>query len=81
MSAGKPTSKTKDGLKVSAAGTDDSDDGAAADAAGDSAAAEAYRGAHAVVMLLDPTKKWTFDYVLREAPKIPAGISILLLVS
>lgn len=38
------------------------------------------RGVHAVVFMVDPTKKWTFDYVLRELPKIPSGLSTLLLV-
>lgn len=38
------------------------------------------RGAHAIVFVVDPTKKWTFDYVIRELPKVPSGLSTLLLV-
>eukprot|EP00026_Physarum_polycephalum_P002232 Phypoly_transcript_02237.p1 GENE.Phypoly_transcript_02237~~Phypoly_transcript_02237.p1 ORF type:complete len:879 (+),score=264.71 Phypoly_transcript_02237:115-2751(+) len=30
------------------------------------------RGAHAVIIMVDPTKKWTWDYAQREVPKIAA---------
>ena len=39
-----------------------------------------FRGAHAVVLMVDPQKKWTFDYAQRELPKIPSSISVLLVV-
>lgn len=38
------------------------------------------RGVHAIVFVVDPTKKWTFEYVIRELPKVPEGLSVLLLV-
>lgn len=40
-----------------------------------------YQGAHGVVMMLDITKKWTFQYVERELPKVPPGLPVLVLVS
>lgn len=30
--------------------------------------------------MMDPTKKWTFDYIKREIDKIPKNIYVLLLV-
>ncbi len=38
------------------------------------------RGAHAVIFMVDPSKKWTVDYVQRELPKVPKTVSILFLV-
>lgn len=31
--------------------------------------------------MVDPTKKWTFDYAAREIEKIPEHIYVLLLVN
>jgi hypothetical protein len=37
--------------------------------------------AHAVIVMVDPTKKWTWDYAQREVPKIAAeNIYTLVLV-
>jgi hypothetical protein len=38
------------------------------------------KGAHAVIFMVDPTKKWTFDYVKREMPKIPSNVRVLIIV-
>ena len=40
-----------------------------------------YRNAHAVILMVDPTRKWTFEYVQQELTKIPDGLETLLLVS
>ncbi|XP_052903446.1 rab-like protein 6 [Anopheles moucheti] len=40
---------------------------------------DVYKGTHCVVMVMDITKAWTFDYVCRELPKVPTDIPILLL--
>ncbi|XP_050080379.1 rab-like protein 6 [Anopheles maculipalpis] len=40
---------------------------------------DVYKGTHCVVMVMDITKAWTFDYVCRELPKVPSDIPILLL--
>lgn len=37
-------------------------------------------GTHAVVMMLDVCKPWTFEYVEREIPNVPADIPVLILV-
>ncbi|XP_055627595.1 rab-like protein 6 [Toxorhynchites rutilus septentrionalis] len=40
---------------------------------------DVYKGTHCVIMMMDITKAWTFDYVCRELPKVPAEIPVLLL--
>ena len=40
---------------------------------------DVYKGTHCVIMMMDITKAWTFDYVCRELPKIPKEIPVLLL--
>jgi hypothetical protein len=39
-----------------------------------------FAGTHAVVMMVDPSKKWTFEYAQREMPKLPSHVTVLLLV-
>ncbi|XP_066156520.1 rab-like protein 6 [Euwallacea fornicatus] len=40
---------------------------------------DVYKGTNGVIMILDLTKSWTFDYVQRELPKIPAHIPVIIL--
>lgn len=40
---------------------------------------DVYKGTHCVIMMMDITKAWTYDYVCRELPKVPKDIPILLL--
>ncbi|KAL1395230.1 hypothetical protein pipiens_011408 [Culex pipiens pipiens] len=40
---------------------------------------DVYKGTHCVIMMMDITKAWTFDYVCRELPKVPVDIPVLLL--
>ena len=42
---------------------------------------DVYKGAHGVIIIFDVTKAWTFDYVKREAPKVPKHIPILVLAN
>ncbi|XP_071820918.1 rab-like protein 6 isoform X2 [Apostichopus japonicus] len=38
-----------------------------------------YKGTHGVVMMLDVTKHWTWQYVERELPNVPQHIPVLVL--
>ncbi|XP_055703433.1 rab-like protein 6 [Phlebotomus papatasi] len=40
---------------------------------------DVYKGTHGVVLMMDITKAWTFDYVSRELPKVPPEIPVLVL--
>lgn len=40
---------------------------------------DVYKGTNGVIMMLDLTKTWTFDYVQRELPKVPEHIPVIIL--
>lgn len=40
---------------------------------------DVYKGTQGVILMMDITKNWTFDYVCKELPKIPSDIPVLLL--
>lgn len=40
---------------------------------------DVYKGTHGVVMMMDVTKLWTFEYIGRELPKVPEEIPVLIL--
>lgn len=40
---------------------------------------DVYKGTNGVIVMLDITKQWTFDYVQRELPKIPSHIPVIVL--
>ncbi|XP_076822386.1 rab-like protein 6 isoform X2 [Clavelina lepadiformis] len=42
---------------------------------------DVYKGAHAVIMVFDITKKWTFQYIEKELPTVPAHIPVLILAN
>ncbi|XP_064457266.1 rab-like protein 6 [Ornithodoros turicata] len=42
---------------------------------------DVYKGTNGVIMMLDITKQWTFDYVQRELPKVPSHIPVLVLAN
>lgn len=42
---------------------------------------DVYKGAHAVLLVMDMTKSWTFKYIQNELPKIPKQISILIIAN
>lgn len=41
---------------------------------------DVYKGTHAVILVFDPIKKWTYEYAQQEIDQIPNNIQILLLV-
>lgn len=42
---------------------------------------DVYKGTNGVIMMLDMTKQWTFDYVQREILRVPSHIPILVLAN
>ncbi|KAK0076612.1 hypothetical protein PV325_005091 [Microctonus aethiopoides] len=40
---------------------------------------DVYKGTNGVILMMDITKTWTYDYVQRELPKIPEHIPIIVL--
>lgn len=40
---------------------------------------DVYKGTNGVIVMMDITKHWTFDYVQRELPKIPSHIPVIVL--
>lgn len=40
---------------------------------------DVYKGTHGVILMMDITKNWTFEYASKELPKIPSDIPVLLL--
>ncbi|CAK9812921.1 Rab-like protein 6 [Anthophora quadrimaculata] len=40
---------------------------------------DVYKGTNGVIIMMDITKSWTFDYVQRELPKIPSHIPVIVL--
>lgn len=65
------------GLKLSLGGTGGSASGPTP--ALDAEFLDVYKGTHGVVLMLDITKSWTFEYVCKELPKIPQDIPVLIL--
>eukprot|EP00462_Mataza_sp_D1_P018722 CAMPEP_0175144206 /NCGR_PEP_ID=MMETSP0087-20121206/13977_1 /TAXON_ID=136419 /ORGANISM="Unknown Unknown, Strain D1" /LENGTH=441 /DNA_ID=CAMNT_0016428597 /DNA_START=37 /DNA_END=1358 /DNA_ORIENTATION=+ len=47
----------------------------------DASFVDVYQGANAVVFLVDPTRTWTLDYVVKELPHVPSELEILILVN
>jgi GTPase SAR1 family protein len=42
---------------------------------------DVYKGTHGVIMMFDITKNWTFEYILKELPKISPEIPVLILAN
>ncbi|XP_021937197.1 rab-like protein 6 isoform X2 [Zootermopsis nevadensis] len=42
---------------------------------------DVYKGTNGVILMMDITKSWTFDYVQRELPKVPSHIPVLVLAN
>ena len=40
---------------------------------------DVFRGAHAVVYVFDPRKRWTLEYVQRQLPSVPPQLPVLIL--
>jgi len=45
----------------------------------DATTIDVYKGAHAVIFMVDPTRKWTLDYVKSNVSQIPDGIDCVVL--
>lgn len=42
---------------------------------------DVYKGTHAVLLVMDMTKSWTFKYIQNELPKIPKQIPVLMIAN
>lgn len=40
---------------------------------------DVYKGTHGVILMMDITKQWTYEYICRELEKIPNDLPILIL--
>ena len=47
----------------------------------DATVMDVYRGAHACCVLVDPSKRWTFEYAMRELEKLPKHIPSALIMN
>ncbi|XP_012884893.1 PREDICTED: rab-like protein 6 isoform X2 [Dipodomys ordii] len=66
--------KRGDGLK-----TENDPQEAESDMALDAEFLDVYKNCNGVVMMFDITKQWTFNYVLRELPKVPTHVPVCVL--
>ncbi|XP_033122568.1 rab-like protein 6 [Anneissia japonica] len=69
--------KTNDALKISNEEVEEPVDEPCLDAE----FLDVYKGTNGVVMLMDITKHWTFNYIERELPKIPNHIPVVVLAN
>ncbi|XP_002740305.1 rab-like protein 6 [Saccoglossus kowalevskii] len=67
--------KKQDGLKIE----NSPDESQSSEPCLDAAFLDVYKGTHGVVMMMDMTKQWTYDYIERELPKVPNHIPVLVL--
>lgn len=74
---GKTKKKESKGLKL----TESSPDATMEDQVLDAAFLDVYKHAHAVILMFDVTKKWTYTYIERELPKVPNHIPTLVLAN
>lgn len=42
---------------------------------------DVYKGAHAVLLVMDMTKSWTFRYIQNELPKVPKSLPVLIVAN
>ena len=47
----------------------------------DATMVDVYQNCHAAVFLIDPSKKWTYEYVQRELPLVPAHVPTCILIN
>ncbi len=71
MDKGKKRKKL-DGLKLGSTVATDGDE--IIEPVLDAEFVDVYKGTHGVVFIFDVTKMWTFEYIDRELPKVPAHI-------
>ncbi|XP_013011261.1 rab-like protein 6 isoform X1 [Cavia porcellus] len=66
--------KRNDGLK-----TENDPQEAESEMALDAEFLDVYKNCNGVVMMFDITKQWTFNYILRELPKVPTHVPVCVL--
>ncbi|XP_004640455.1 rab-like protein 6 [Octodon degus] len=66
--------KRSDGLK-----TENDPQEAESEMALDAEFLDVYKNCNGVVMMFDITKQWTFNYILRELPKVPTHVPVCVL--
>ncbi|TPP66226.1 Gtp-binding protein parf partner of arf [Fasciola gigantica] len=71
---GKPRTSSRQGLKFKNSDTQNTPEPCL-----DASFLDVYKGAHGVILVMDMTKSWTFDYVRRELPRIPPDLPVLIL--
>ena len=49
--------------------------------AADATTVDVYKNADAVVIMVDPTRKWTFEYAQETLQNIPDGLGVLILIN
>jgi GTPase SAR1 family protein len=47
----------------------------------DATMVDVYQNCHAAVFLIDPSKKWTYEYVRRELPLVPTHVPTCILIN
>ena len=47
----------------------------------DATMVDVYQNCHAAVFLIDPSKKWTYEYVQRELPLVPEHVPTCILIN
>ena len=47
----------------------------------DATMVDVYKGCHAAVFLIDPSKKWTYEYALRQLKEVPEHVPTCVLVN
>lgn len=47
----------------------------------DASTVNVYSGCHGVVLMFDVTREWTWAYVRRELPNVPAHIPVLVMAN
>ncbi|KTF71467.1 hypothetical protein cypCar_00046096, partial [Cyprinus carpio] len=40
---------------------------------------DVYKNCNGVILMFDITKQWTFNYILRELPKVPTHVPVCVL--
>jgi hypothetical protein len=46
----------------------------------DASTVDVYKGAHAVIFMVDPTRKWTLDYVEKKTGEVPKHLDVFICV-
>ncbi|XP_063973713.1 rab-like protein 6 [Diachasmimorpha longicaudata] len=69
--------KKLDGLKMD----NSSGEGVLEEPALDAEFLDVYKGTNGVIIMMDITKPWTFEYVQKELPKIPEHIPVIVLAN